>query len=216
MGEYPHNVKVGLLIVAAVACVSCGRPFDVNVGTDEPIQVDVSMEVHVYQHGDQNAAVVKAKQEDFQTVMERRRNRMEEVQKLKNNRLVGEDSQALLSVRSLPAGEYGMYVKKTVDEENQDRNFLMKAEAAEKGIALGEVKKIHWQHWQRKSFPGEWIQLEGAEAGTYRWVKKTGASEDSGDDNKAEKSAEPHGNKGAAEKAGGQKRRQKKGKAQGE
>ena len=164
------------LLVAAVVCVSCGRPFDVNVGTDEPIQVNVNMDVHVYQHG-QDSPEAKAMREDHATVLKRRRNRMEEIQKLKNNRLVGEDHQGLLSIRNLPAGKYGLYVKKTVGEENQDRNFLMKAEAEEKGTALGEVKQNQWRHWQRKSFPGEWIQFEGDEPGTYRWEQKTTSGE---------------------------------------
>ncbi len=202
MRGYSYSVKIGLLIVTAVICVGCGRPFDVNVGTDEPIQVDVNMEVHVYQHGGQDAAVVKSKQEDYQTVSERRRNRMEEVRKLKNNRLVGEDSQGLLSIRSLPAGKYGMYVKKTVDGENQDRNFLMKAEAEKKSTSIGEVRQTQWRHWQRKSFPGEWIQVEGDEPGTYRWEQKKGVAAE------AEKTG--NGNSGEAPAENAQQEKQKK------
>jgi len=177
MRGHSYIGKIGLLS-ALVVCASCGRPFDVNVGTDEPIQVDVSMDVHVYQHG-KDSPEAKAKRESYETVMKRRRNRMEEVQKLKNNRLVGEDHQALLSIRNLPAGEYGIYVKKTVGEENADRSFLMKAEAEEKGSAIGDVKKSQWSHWQRKSFPGEWIQVEGNEPGTYHWVQKKGGKKKS-------------------------------------
>lgn len=167
-------------VVISMALVSCGRPFDVNVGTDEPIKVDVSMEVHVYQH-DEDSPEDKVKRQDYKNVLEQRRGRMEEVQKLKNNRLVGEDHQGLLSIRNLPAGEYGLYVKKTVKEENSDRNFLMKTEAEQKGAALGDVKKAQWSHWQRKSFPGEWIQVEGDEPGSYRWEQKKGVSEDKGE-----------------------------------
>ncbi len=72
--------------------MACGRPFDVNVGTDEPIQVDVNMDVHVYQHGE-SSPEDKAKREEYNTVMERHRNRMAEIRKLKDNRLVGEDYQ---------------------------------------------------------------------------------------------------------------------------
>lgn len=163
--------------VISMALVSCGRPFDVNVGTDEPIKVDVSMDVHVYQHGE-DSPEDKVKRQDYKKVLEQRRGRMEEVQKLKNNRLVGEDHQGLLSIRNLPAGEYGLYVNKTVKEENSDRSFLMKAESEQKGTALGDVKKAQWSHWQRKSFPGEWIQVEGDEPGDYRWEQKKGAGED--------------------------------------
>lgn len=167
-------------VFISLGLVACGRPFDVNVGTDEPIQVDVSMEVHVYQHGEDSPAD-KSKRQDYKKVLQQRRGRMEEVQKLKNNRLVGEDHQGLLSIRNLPAGEYGLYVKKTVKEENADRNFLMKAEAEEKGKAFGDVKKAQWAHWQRKSFPGEWIQVDGDEPGAYRWQQKAGADEEGGE-----------------------------------
>ena len=177
---HSYIVKISLMLVLLLGCVSCGRPFDVNVGTEEPIQVNVNMEVHVYQHGGQDSPEAKTRREDYQTVLERRRNRMEEVQKLKNNRLVGEDHQGLLSIRNLPAGKYGLYVKKTVAEENQDRDYLMKAEVEEKGSTIGEVKKNQWRHWQRKSFPGEWIQVEGDEPGTYRWEQKQGAGEEAG------------------------------------
>ncbi len=174
-----YIVNINLVMVLFLGCVGCGRPFDVNVGTDEAIKVEVSMDVHVYQHGE-DSPEDKEQRQNYKKVLESRRNRMAEVRKLKDNRLVGEDHQALLSIRNLPAGEYGLYVKKTVDEENVDRNFLMKAEAEEKGTAIGEVKKNQWRHWQRKSFPGEWIQLEGDEPGTYRWEQKTGAAEAGG------------------------------------
>lgn len=184
MRAYPNIGKICLLFLVATG-MSCGRPFDVNVATDEPIRVDVSMDVHVYQHG-KDSPEEKAKRENYKTVMERHRNRMEEVQKLKNNRLVGEDHQGLLSIRNLPAGEYGLYVKKTVDEENKDRNFLLKAEAEQKSTSIGEVRQSQWQHWQRKSFPGEWIQVKGDEPGTYHWEQKAGSGKEASGETKSE------------------------------
>lgn len=164
------------MLACVVFAAGCGRPIDVNVGTDEPIEVNMKMDVHVYQHGKESEED-KARRLDKEAVLQRRRDRMEEVQSLKNNRLVGEDHLGLLSIRNLPAGEYGSYVKKTVTEENKDREILMEAEAKERGTALGDVKKNQWRHWQRKSFPGEWIQVEGEEPGTYHWVQKEAAGE---------------------------------------
>src|SRR5690606_25089572 len=58
MESYP-KMSIGIaapirsFCLGALACglVSCLKPFDVNVTTPEPIKVDLSMDVHVYQHG---------------------------------------------------------------------------------------------------------------------------------------------------------------------
>ena len=177
----------GLAILAAVA-VGCA-PFDVNVTTAEPLKVDLSMEVHVYQHGEPDEAENETRR-TYKETMNRRRDRMAEIQELKNNRLVGETHEGTLEIRSLPAGEYGSYVRETVQAENEDRLFLMEHEAEEKSSPLAEVQRLQWRHWQRKSFPGEWIEVEGDEAGTYRWIQKQGASESEGEE-AAPESAEP-------------------------
>ncbi|MBL9152838.1 MAG: DUF1318 domain-containing protein [Verrucomicrobiales bacterium] len=145
-----------------------------NVSTTEPLKVDLSMEVHVYQHGKPDA-VEQASRKSYQEAMTNRRNRMKEIQELKNNRIVGENRQGLLSIRSEPAGDYGAYVKKTVDAENADRTFLIEHEAREKDTPVEDVGEMQWRHWQRKSFPGEWIEVEDETDGEYRWVQKQGA-----------------------------------------
>lgn len=149
-------------------------PFDVNVGTDEPLKVDLSMEVHVYQHGEPNEAE-REERLNHKEAMTKRRNRMEEIQELKNNRLVGETHNGVLEIRSMPAGDYGTYVRETVEAENEDREYLMTHEAEQKSVPLGEVRRMQWRHWQRKSFPGEWIEVEGDEEGQFRWIQKESA-----------------------------------------
>ncbi len=174
-----HHQILLLTIPAALATglVSCVKPFEVNVNTPEPIKVDLSMDVNVYQHGlvEKKEAEAAA---DFRAAMDRRRNRMSEIQDLKNNRLVGEGRSGLLSLRNRPAGDYGDYVEKTVEEENLDRETLMRHEAAEKGTDLAEIRDEQWRHWQRKSFPGEWIEVANDDGTTYRWEQKQGVSEE--------------------------------------
>lgn len=163
--------------VAALAMlVGCGRPFDVNVSTAEPIEVNLNIEAHVYQHGQSDKEAAEAS-DNLQEVLERRRNRMAEIQTLKDNRLIGETHEGLLEVRNLPAGDYGDYTKSTVDAENADRNFLIKNESTEKNVSVSKARADQWEFWQRKSFPGEWIEVEGDEPGTYRWIQKEKASE---------------------------------------
>lgn len=156
-------------------CTPSCKPFDVNVSTAEPITVDLSMDVHVYQHGAADKTK-KATMEDYKTVMGKRRDRMAQIQELKNNRLVGETHQGTLAIRNKPAADYGKYVEDTVRAENEDREFLIAHEAGEKGITTQEVREAQWRHWQRKSFPGEWIEVEadGAPDG-FKWVQKEAA-----------------------------------------
>ena len=170
-----------LLIVAAILCIAfslvgCTKPIDINVAAEEPIKVDVSMDVHVYQHGGAEPDDAKEARKTYKDTMARKRDRMAEVQTLKDNRLVGESIEGILSIRNLPAGEYGTYVKKTVDAENDDRNFLIAYEAEQKSKPIAEVRREQWRHAQRKSFPGEWIQVQSeTEPGTFRWIQKVKA-----------------------------------------
>ena len=157
--------------------VSCLKPFDVNVTTPEPIKVDLSMDVHVYQHG-QPDTKKDAAQATFRSAMDSRRARMSEIQELKNNRLVGENHLGTLTIKTRPAGEYGDYVEKTVTAENQDREILMSQEAEEKNVTVDKIREEQWRHWQRKSFPGEWIEVANESGEGYRWMQKKAAGEE--------------------------------------
>ena len=167
---------VAAATVAVAALFTGCDAFDINVGTKEPIKldpikVDLSMRVDVYQYegdeeGDEEA--IKNRNE----AAKRQRDRGAEIQELKNNRLVGENHLGLLSIRNRPAGDYGEYVAKTVDAENADRIFLMTDIANRGGVGLAEVQREQWQKKVALSFDGEWVELEGDEPGTYRWEEK--------------------------------------------
>lgn len=163
-------------ILSASVLTGCLPTFDVDVNTPEPIKVDLAMDVHVYQHGEEEDDAENRRNADYRTAMNSRRNRMAEIQELKNNRLVGENHLAELSIRNKPAGEYGDYVVETVREENEDREILMRFEAEEEGVSISQIREEQWRHWQRKSFPGEWIEVE--DNGSYRWIRKPSTTEE--------------------------------------
>ncbi len=165
------------LVALACSLVSCLKPFDVNVTTPEPIKVDLSMDVHVYQHG-QTDAKKDAALATFRSAMDSRRSRMSEIQELKNNRLVGENHLGTLTIKTRPAGEYGDYVETTVTAENQDREILMAHEAEEKNVTVDQIREEQWRHWQRKSFPGEWIEVANDSGQGYQWEQKQAADEE--------------------------------------
>ena len=169
----PRAATICLMLPALFA--GC-KAFDVNVATPEPIKVDVAMDVHVYQHAQPDQKVVE-KQATYRSTMDSRRDRMAEIQELKNNRLVGENRKGLLEVRNKPAAAYGDYVKETVASENRDREFLMTYEAEEKDVSIDTIRIEQWRHWQRKSFPGEWIEVEEETESGYKWIQKGAADE---------------------------------------
>lgn len=173
-----NRQKLFAALFAVLCSSSCAKldPFNVNVSTAEPIKVDLSMDVHVYQHG---AAVgrTSAEETDYRTAMESRRNRMEEIQELKNQRLIGESHLGKIAIRNQPAGEFGTYVKETVAAENRDRDILMRHDADEKGTSLSKIREEQWRHWQRKSFPGEWIEVVDDDGSGFKWQQKQSAIE---------------------------------------
>src|SRR5262245_48903367 len=115
-------LKITIVSLGLMILVGCKNGPTVNLTTTEPLKVDtmksdLNMRVDVYQHADtsvQKRAVTTqpTTTEDAQT---RLRNRMGEIQVLKNNRLVGESHKGLLEIRSQSPGEFGDYVQRTVD-----------------------------------------------------------------------------------------------------
>ncbi len=158
-----------------VGCLltSC-ESFKVNLSSPEPIKVDVSMRLDVYQYKGDEPGKKDDAEVSYEEALQRQRNRMAEVQKLKDNRFVGEDHRGLLHLREKPAGDWGDYVERTVNMENEDRTLLMRREAKDSNRALHEVQDEQWKRRTTASYPGEWVELPGENASTYRWVQSEG------------------------------------------
>ncbi len=173
----PH-LRIAFPAAALLALAGCTN-FNIDVGTEEPIKldaikfepIDIEMTVNVNHHTS-TTKEERTKAKNVSDANERLRNRMAEVQELKNNRIIGENHLGLLSIRNLPGGDYGAYVQKTVDEENADRSYLMTDAANDQERSLRLVQLEQWKANVQSSFKGEWIETEGAVDGTYRWIKK--------------------------------------------
>ncbi len=156
----------------------CANGPTINIGTKQPLKVDplkvdLNMRVDVYQHAD--ASVQKrvtgaqpAGNEDVQT---RLRNRMGDVQVLKNNRLVGESHKGMLEIRNQPPGEFGEYVQRMVEAENKDRSAMMQDISQKKNLPLEEVQRQQAELARNKAFNGEWIEVPQAD-GAFVWKQK--------------------------------------------
>ena len=158
------------LALAVLALAGCNS-IPIDVGTKEPVKVNIAMKVDVYQHSDPNGPKKAAPQPVTTDVAKSRRNRMGEIQILKNSRLVGENHAGYLEVRTLPPGEYGDYVKTTVDAENSDRGRLIEKLAKEKNIPVSQAERQQAELFQKGAFAGEWVEVGDAE-GKYAWKQR--------------------------------------------
>jgi hypothetical protein len=157
------------LLLLTLPLAGC-RSIPIDVGTKEAVKVDINMKVDVYQHGDPNGPKkgTPAPQAD---IAKARRQRMGEVQILKNSRLIGENHAGYLEVRTVPPGDYGDYVKEIVDADNSDRARLIEKLAKEKNITVSEAERQQAELFQKAAFPGEWIEVPDAE-GKFSWKQK--------------------------------------------
>jgi hypothetical protein len=156
-----------ILVLGMAGCSS----IPINVGTTEPVKVDIAMKVDVYQHADQGVAKKGVVQGPPADVAKSRRDRMAEIQILKNSRIVGENHAGYLEVRNSPPGEYGDYVRTTVDGENADRARLMEKLAKEKNLSVAETERQQAEQFHKDAFTGEWIEAPDAE-GRFSWKQK--------------------------------------------
>ena len=157
------------LFLPALALAACNS-IPIDVGTKEPVKVDIAMKVDVYQHSDPNGPK-KATPPPQADIASSRRLRMGEIQILKNSRIIGENHAGYLEVRTVPPGEYGDYVRATVDAENSDRGRLIEKLAKERNVPVSQAERQQADLFQKGAFPGEWIELPDAE-GKFAWKQK--------------------------------------------
>lgn len=166
---------------AALTCTllaGCAVP-SINLATNEPIKVDITMRVDVYQFegSDDDARVVdggaNGNAAGGATREERRANRLADIQTFKNSRIVGEGRQGLLIIRDEIEGDYGDYVRRVVERENADRMAEMRELAEQEKRPLADIQAEQAQLWINRSFQGEWIERQQDDS-TWRWVQKEG------------------------------------------
>lgn len=154
--------------VALCFVTSCAS---VNLSTKEPIKVDINMKVDVIQHGEKTPKVTAPTKAASDELSARRRNRMGELQLLKDSRLIGENHLGLLTVRNEPPGDYGSYVQRTVEAENSDREAEMQRISRERNISIEDLRRETAKLTCANAFNGEWIEVPQTD-GSYAWIKK--------------------------------------------
>lgn len=171
---------LGLMLLPAAGCHVSesleNAAKKITLNTPEPIKVEMKVAIDVYEHD----GAVKEKEigkdnadGDIAEVNRRKFNREKEIQDLKNSRLVAETHRGILFLREQPAGTYGEYVKKTVSDENTDRQILMRDNAAKQRRELNEIMREHYDESVKNAFAGEWIEVpDPAKPDAYKLVQK--------------------------------------------
>lgn len=157
------------LFLTALALAACNS-IPIDVGTKEPVKVDIAMKVDVYQHSDPQGPR-KATPPPQADIGSSRRMRMGEIQILKNSRVIGENHAGYLEVRTVPPGEYGDYVRATVDAENSDRGRLIEKLAKDRNVPVSQAERQQADLFQKGAFSGEWIEVPDAD-GKFAWKQK--------------------------------------------
>lgn len=170
-------------LLAVLQLTGCAIP-EIPLSTPEPIDVNINVKLDVYQYtregqkpaSEQTEAAISANVDEItaerrQAAEKGMRDRMEEVQTLKNNRVIGENREGLLEIREIPPGEYGQYIETTLLAENADREAVMRALAREEDKPLTTLRREQALLRQKQSFKGEWIE-EQQRDGSWRWIRK--------------------------------------------
>lgn len=136
---------------------------NVRLSTPEPVKIDVNMKVEVVQKPS------TATETNLPPVATTRRNRMAQIQTLKDNRIIGENQNGYLTALNIPPTwqDQEDYIQSLVKAENTDRQFINTMESRRTGKSLAAIEKESAQRFQASSFPGEWVQNSDG-----KWVQK--------------------------------------------
>ncbi len=114
----------------------------VQINTPEPLKVDISMKIDVYDKGKSEVAVAQRRLgEEEMTAMRQRDLRSGEIWSMKNDGAAAENERGYLEARP-KAGWKTDYVNGLVAEENHDRRILYETEAKNGGIPLASVEAM--------------------------------------------------------------------------
>ena len=164
------NLLTVTTAATALFLAACAGP-TVNLATPQPIKVDIAMRLDVYQHAKEASKKSTPTSTPSADPAEARRNRMADIQTFKNSRLVGEGRDALLAIRVETPGDYGDFIRKTVDAENADRMALMKSDAEKQKTSLPQIQTKQASLAAKLAFKGEWIEVINAD-GSAEWIQK--------------------------------------------
>jgi len=181
------KVFVCLLVVAVLGCAK------VNLKTSQPLKVDISMRVDVYQHvvnevgsiedmiyGDKEKKLNSISliplvyaADPLQEAIDRRRNRASEIEAYFSAGCLGEDRKAYLKNLNGPASVCDQAkVSADVQNENIDRKIIYQHTANKNGVDISSVEKIAYDDHYKRAPQGHIFESFDSGSGQFKWLKK--------------------------------------------
>ena len=163
----------------------------------EPIKVDISMRVDVYQHiqkdinaiedivtGDgapgaqtsfldilvPSAYAAEGLSAEVENAALRRKARYADIVSLEKQGIVGDTRAGFLAVRKPDMADKA--VKSVVEEENKDRAKIYEALAEKNGVTIAEIEKVYAVRLQNDAPAGTPIEIPDERTGAYGWKQK--------------------------------------------
>lgn len=185
-----------VLASVVVFTLGCAR---VSVqGSKEPIKVDISMRLDIYQHvqkdidaiegivsGSDSASAEKQSlldlfvqnvyaQGEFSPEVEnaalRRKSRTRELYALEAKGIAGENKMGLVEIRDPSQADAS--ARQMISAENSDRMLIYKSLASSNNISVEEMQKLYAKRLQRDAPSGTPVQVLNESTGAYEWNKK--------------------------------------------
>lgn len=178
------------IIILVLFIISCAK---ISVETKNPIKVDISMRVDIYQHvvkdvEDVNDQIYGNSEKDFNSLfgfeevyaadvseemsgaISRRKERAKIIEEYFVEGYIGENKDAFLEPRGNLSAEEIITVEEIISEENEDREIIYSAIAQKNYTDISSVRKASFESDYKRSPSGYWFQV--SDGGGYTWKRK--------------------------------------------
>lgn len=186
--------KILLILTAFILVWGCAR---VSVqGSKEPIKVDISMRLDIYQHVQKDIDAIedivsgdkgKKGQKDNHSLLSifsgiayaeeglspeveqaalRRKNRLNELYSLEEKGIAGENRMGLVEARNQSKADAA--ARQLIDAENNDRMVIYKSVAAKNNTGVEQVQNLYANKLAQNAPAGTPVEVVGA-SGAYEW-----------------------------------------------
>jgi uncharacterized protein YdbL (DUF1318 family) len=190
--------KIFILALGVIISLGCAK-MQVG-GTKEPIKVDISMRLDIYQHVEKdideiesivsgskeknkaldkqsllgyfisNAYAQEGLSQEVEQAALRRKDRYAELSSLQSKGVVGENGAGLLEIRNSSAAN--LSVRELVKLENNDRMIIYRSIAQKNNTSLKEIQKLYAKRLQNDAPTGTPIEILNQATGASEWTVK--------------------------------------------